>query len=106
MNLNSYRFPGRHFGKLYGLVMSLSAVVSLLQYPCFALNKVLGGDPFYVNLSFPHHNVNLKRAYIHTVAPKVFGHFGTQKTMNQNNDIRLNKYIAQAKHFTKRGFKW
>ncbi|XP_051758646.1 solute carrier family 43 member 3a isoform X2 [Ctenopharyngodon idella] len=43
----SIAFPGRHFGKLYGLVMSLSAVVSLLQYPCFALNKVLGGDPFY-----------------------------------------------------------
>ncbi|KAI2668293.1 Solute carrier family 43 member 3 [Labeo rohita] len=36
----SIAFPARHFGKLYGLVMSLSAVVSLLQYPCFALNKV------------------------------------------------------------------
>uniref|UniRef100_A0A8C1LLT3 Solute carrier family 43 member 3-like n=1 Tax=Cyprinus carpio TaxID=7962 RepID=A0A8C1LLT3_CYPCA len=45
----SIAFPARHFGKLYGLAMSLSAVVSLLQYPCFALNKVLGGDPFCVN---------------------------------------------------------
>lgn len=48
-------FPGVHFGKLYGLVMSLSAVVSLLQYPCFALVKgALGGDPFYVSGSYKH----------------------------------------------------
>ncbi|MGH0179031.1 UNVERIFIED_CONTAM: hypothetical protein FKN15_001173 [Acipenser sinensis] len=41
-------FPPSHFGKLYGLLMSLSAVVSLLQYPCFTL--VMGplqGDPLY-----------------------------------------------------------
>ncbi|XP_051993829.1 solute carrier family 43 member 3a [Xyrauchen texanus] len=47
----SLAFPAHHFGKLYGLVMSLSAVLSLLQYPCFALNKFLGGDPFYVNIA-------------------------------------------------------
>uniref|UniRef100_A0AAY5L4J8 Solute carrier family 43 member 3a n=1 Tax=Esox lucius TaxID=8010 RepID=A0AAY5L4J8_ESOLU len=48
----SIAFPGVHFGKLYGLVMSLSAVVSLLQYPCFALVKgSLGGDPYYVNIA-------------------------------------------------------
>ncbi|GAA6096418.1 solute carrier family 43 member 3a isoform X3 [Tachysurus ichikawai] len=46
----SIAFPAKHFGKLYGLVMSLSAVVSLLQYPCLALVKAFGGDPFYVNL--------------------------------------------------------
>ncbi|XP_050810285.1 equilibrative nucleobase transporter 1 isoform X8 [Gopherus flavomarginatus] len=44
-------FPLEHFGKLYGLVMGLSAVVSLLQYPCFALIKgPLSDDPFYVNI--------------------------------------------------------
>ncbi|KAL2097377.1 hypothetical protein ACEWY4_006584 [Coilia grayii] len=43
-------FPSHHFGKLYGLVMSLSAIVSLLQYPCFALVKALDGDPLYVNI--------------------------------------------------------
>ncbi|XP_078239647.1 equilibrative nucleobase transporter 1 isoform X2 [Pogona vitticeps] len=44
-------FPLEHFGKLYGLVMGLSAVVSLLQYPCFSLVKgPLEGDPFYVNI--------------------------------------------------------
>ncbi|KAL6486890.1 hypothetical protein MHYP_G00035160 [Metynnis hypsauchen] len=47
----SIAFPAQHFGKLYGLVMSLSAIVSLLQYPCLALVKILGGDPFYVNVS-------------------------------------------------------
>ncbi|KAF7236024.1 Solute carrier family 43 member 3 [Varanus komodoensis] len=46
-------FPMEHFGKLYGLVMGLSAVVSLLQYPCFALIKgPFKGDPFYVNIGF------------------------------------------------------
>ncbi|KAM9795285.1 solute carrier family 43 member 3b [Neosynchiropus ocellatus] len=45
-------FPSCHFGKLYGLVMSVSALVSLLQYPCFTLVKdVLGGDPLYVNIA-------------------------------------------------------
>ncbi|KAJ8247728.1 hypothetical protein GJAV_G00249620 [Gymnothorax javanicus] len=48
----SIAFPAHHFGKLYGLVMSLSAVVSLLQYPCFALIKgPFQGDPLYVNIT-------------------------------------------------------
>ncbi|KAM6953359.1 solute carrier family 43 member 3b [Aplochiton taeniatus] len=48
----SIAFPPCHFGKLYGLVMALSAVFSVLQYPCFALVKgVLGGDPLYVNVA-------------------------------------------------------
>ncbi|XP_033489769.1 equilibrative nucleobase transporter 1-like [Epinephelus lanceolatus] len=47
----SVAFPSCHFGKLYGLVMALSAVFSLLQYPCFALVKgPLEGDPLYVNV--------------------------------------------------------
>ncbi|XP_070684313.1 solute carrier family 43 member 3a [Pempheris klunzingeri] len=48
----SIAFPACHFGKLYGLVMSMSAVVSLLQYPCFALVKgALSGDPFFVDIA-------------------------------------------------------
>ncbi|XP_072518962.1 solute carrier family 43 member 3b isoform X1 [Salminus brasiliensis] len=48
----SMAFPSAHFGKLYGTVMALSAVVSLLQYPCFALvNGPLGGNPFAVNVA-------------------------------------------------------
>lgn len=47
----SVAFPSCHFGKLYGVVMALSAVFSVLQYPCFALVKgALNGDPFYVNI--------------------------------------------------------
>ncbi|XP_053548253.1 equilibrative nucleobase transporter 1 [Bombina bombina] len=46
-------FPAIHFGKLYGLIMSLSALVSLLQYPAFYIIKTyLHGDPFYVNIAF------------------------------------------------------
>ncbi|TNM86244.1 hypothetical protein fugu_008515 [Takifugu bimaculatus] len=45
-------FPACHFGKLYGLVMSTSALFSLLQYPCFTLVKgALHGDPFYVDVA-------------------------------------------------------
>uniref|UniRef100_A0A673YUE9 Solute carrier family 43 member 3 n=1 Tax=Salmo trutta TaxID=8032 RepID=A0A673YUE9_SALTR len=48
----SIAFPPCHFGKLYGMIMALSAVVALLQYPCFTLVKgVLGGDPLYVNIA-------------------------------------------------------
>ncbi|XP_019939369.2 equilibrative nucleobase transporter 1-like [Paralichthys olivaceus] len=48
----SIAFPACHFGKLYGLVMSMSAVVSLLQYPCFALvTGTLDGDSFYVDIA-------------------------------------------------------
>ncbi|XP_056239630.1 solute carrier family 43 member 3b [Seriola aureovittata] len=47
----SLAFPSCHFGKLYGLIMALSAVFSLLQYPFFALVKgPLDGDPLYVNV--------------------------------------------------------
>uniref|UniRef100_A0A3Q3VYV6 Uncharacterized protein n=1 Tax=Mola mola TaxID=94237 RepID=A0A3Q3VYV6_MOLML len=46
----SITFPACHFGKLYGLLMSICAVVSLMQYPLFALVKgALGGDPFIVS---------------------------------------------------------
>ncbi|XP_041800242.1 solute carrier family 43 member 3b [Chelmon rostratus] len=48
----SVAFPACHFGKLYGMVMGLSAVFSLMQYPCFALVKgALDGDPLYVNVA-------------------------------------------------------
>ncbi|KAF7707090.1 solute carrier family 43 member 3b [Silurus meridionalis] len=48
----SIAFPPAHFGKLYGTIMALSAVVSLLQYPCFSLiNGPLNGDPFAVNVA-------------------------------------------------------
>uniref|UniRef100_M4A5Q1 Solute carrier family 43 member 3b n=1 Tax=Xiphophorus maculatus TaxID=8083 RepID=M4A5Q1_XIPMA len=61
----SVAFPSCHFGKLYGLVMALSAVFSLLQYPCFALVKgPLGGDPLYVNVGLTLLSV---LAFIHPV---------------------------------------
>ncbi|XP_055988889.1 equilibrative nucleobase transporter 1 [Sorex fumeus] len=44
-------FPSEHFGKLFGLVMALSAIVSLLQFPLFTLVKgPLQDDPFFVNV--------------------------------------------------------
>ncbi|XP_072281296.1 equilibrative nucleobase transporter 1 isoform X2 [Pyxicephalus adspersus] len=47
----SIAFPAKHFGKLYGLVMSLSAVISLLQYPAFYIIRThLNKDPLYVNI--------------------------------------------------------
>ncbi|XP_008577153.1 PREDICTED: solute carrier family 43 member 3, partial [Galeopterus variegatus] len=44
-------FPPEHFGKLLGLMMALSAIVSLLQFPIFTLIKgPLQNDPLYVNV--------------------------------------------------------
>ncbi|XP_012580507.1 PREDICTED: solute carrier family 43 member 3 isoform X2 [Condylura cristata] len=44
-------FPAEHFGKLFGLVMAFSALVSLFQFPIFTLIRgPLQNDPFYVNL--------------------------------------------------------
>lgn len=34
----SRSFPSEHFGKLFGLVMALSAIVSLLQFPLFKVS--------------------------------------------------------------------
>ncbi|XP_014448050.1 solute carrier family 43 member 3 isoform X2 [Tupaia chinensis] len=43
-------FPSEHFGKLFGLVMALSAIVSLLQFPLFTLIKgPLKDYPSYVS---------------------------------------------------------
>ncbi|XP_072295825.1 equilibrative nucleobase transporter 1-like [Eucyclogobius newberryi] len=45
-------FPSCHFGKLYGLIKGLSALLSLLQYPCFILvEDILNGDPLYASAS-------------------------------------------------------
>ncbi|XP_022045260.2 solute carrier family 43 member 3b [Acanthochromis polyacanthus] len=62
----SVAFPSCHFGKLYGFVMALSAVFSLLQYPCFALVKgALNGDPLYVNIGL---TVLTLLAFIHPLS--------------------------------------
>ena len=44
------RFTAANFGKLFGLAMTVSAAVSLIQYPLFILQeKALGGNPLYVS---------------------------------------------------------
>ncbi|KAJ8372236.1 hypothetical protein AAFF_G00293550 [Aldrovandia affinis] len=44
-------FPTCHYGKLLGLVLCLSGVVLLLQFPLTILvNDVLQGNPLYVNI--------------------------------------------------------
>lgn len=43
-------FPAEHFGKLFGLLMTLSAIVSLFQFPIFTLIRgPLQNNPFYVS---------------------------------------------------------
>ncbi|XP_059410427.1 solute carrier family 43 member 3a isoform X2 [Carassius carassius] len=87
----SIAFPGRHFGKLYGLAMSLSAVVSLLQYPCFALNKVFGGDPFCVNIIL---TVLTLLAFIHPVY--VFLHCRELAKQRENSQSILEASIQET----------
>ncbi|XP_041029832.1 solute carrier family 43 member 3-like [Carcharodon carcharias] len=46
-------FPHCHFGKVYGLAQAVSAIVSLLQYPCFTfIQGPLQDNPFYLNVGF------------------------------------------------------
>ncbi|CAL8331338.1 unnamed protein product [Merluccius merluccius] len=46
----SHVFPECHFGKLSGLIMSISAVALLLQIPAVQfINQALQGDPFYMS---------------------------------------------------------
>ncbi|XP_061690457.1 solute carrier family 43 member 3b isoform X2 [Syngnathoides biaculeatus] len=62
----SVAFPSCHFGKLYGLIMAVSAVFSLLQYACFALVKsFLHGDPLYVNITL---TLVILLAFIHPLS--------------------------------------
>lgn len=79
----SVAFPSCHFGKLYGLVMALSAVFSLLQYPCFSLVKgALDGDPLYVNVGLTLLSL---LAFIHPLS--VYLHcrrVASQRVMNQD----------------------
>ncbi|XP_029018844.2 solute carrier family 43 member 3a [Betta splendens] len=47
----SIAFPTYHFGKLYGLMITMSSIICLVQYPYFALvNGPLKGDPLLVNI--------------------------------------------------------
>uniref|UniRef100_UPI00398E5387 equilibrative nucleobase transporter 1-like n=1 Tax=Pristiophorus japonicus TaxID=55135 RepID=UPI00398E5387 len=58
-------FPPRHFGKVYGLLLALAAIVNLLQYPCFILVKgPLHGDPLYLNIGLI---VLVTLTYVHPI---------------------------------------
>ncbi|XP_072295831.1 equilibrative nucleobase transporter 1-like [Eucyclogobius newberryi] len=72
----SVAFPSCHFGKLFGLIMALSALFSILQYPCVTLVKdVLNGDPFYVNVGL---TILSLLAFIHPIS--VYLHCRRQRT--------------------------
>ncbi|XP_067897441.1 equilibrative nucleobase transporter 1-like [Heterodontus francisci] len=58
-------FPPCHFGKVYGLGLAIAAVVTLLQYPCFALVQgPLRGNPLYLNIGFI---VLVALTYVHPI---------------------------------------
>ncbi|RVE76341.1 hypothetical protein OJAV_G00009350 [Oryzias javanicus] len=76
----SIAFPACHFGKLYGLVMALSAVFSLLQYPCFSLVRgPLGGDPFYVDVAL---TLLTLLVFIHPAYVFIHGRNGARRREN------------------------
>uniref|UniRef100_A0AAQ6AL09 Solute carrier family 43 member 3a n=1 Tax=Amphiprion ocellaris TaxID=80972 RepID=A0AAQ6AL09_AMPOC len=77
----SIAFPSCHFGKLYGLVMSLSAIISLLQYPCFALVEgALDGNHFYVDIAL---TLLTLLVFIHPVY--IFIHCRKEASRRKNN---------------------
>ncbi|XP_076434626.1 LOW QUALITY PROTEIN: equilibrative nucleobase transporter 1-like [Babylonia areolata] len=44
-------FPNEHFGKLFGVTLTTSAIFSMLQYPLFLIMQgPLGGDPLAINV--------------------------------------------------------
>lgn len=77
----SIAFPSCHFGKLYGLVMSVSAVISLLQYPCFALVEgALDGEHLYVDIAL---TLLTLLVFIHPVY--IFIHCRKEASSRKNN---------------------
>ncbi|XP_061134907.1 solute carrier family 43 member 3b isoform X1 [Syngnathus typhle] len=79
----SVAFPSCHFGKLYGLIMTISAIFSLLQYACFALVKsVLHGDPLYVNIAL---TLVILLAFIHPLS--VFLHCRSLASQRANRQL-------------------
>ncbi|XP_012725619.2 solute carrier family 43 member 3a [Fundulus heteroclitus] len=92
----SIAFPACHFGKLFGLLMALSAVISLLQYPLFALVKgALQGDPFYVDITL---TVLTALVFIHPAY--VFIHCRRQARSREaalHADVYADPSLAQAK---------
>ncbi|CAL1613939.1 unnamed protein product [Knipowitschia caucasica] len=76
----SMAFPSCHFGKVYGLVMALSALFSIMQYPCVTLVKdVLNGDPFYVNIGL---TILSLLAFVHPIS--VYLHCRSQAAQRRN----------------------
>ncbi|XP_067916315.1 equilibrative nucleobase transporter 1-like [Heterodontus francisci] len=58
-------FPPCHFGKIYGLGRAIAAVISLLQYACFALVQgPLQDNPLYLNIGFI---VLVSLTYVHPI---------------------------------------
>ncbi|KAL8580959.1 hypothetical protein ACOMHN_017526 [Nucella lapillus] len=44
-------FPNKHFGKLFGITLTVSALFSMLQYPLFLIMQgPLAGDPLAINV--------------------------------------------------------
>ncbi|XP_072033367.1 equilibrative nucleobase transporter 1-like [Amphiura filiformis] len=44
-------FPGQYFGTLYGLLLAISSIIGLLQFPLFIVSqKFFDNDPLVVNL--------------------------------------------------------
>ncbi|XP_070775463.1 equilibrative nucleobase transporter 1-like [Enoplosus armatus] len=96
----SIAFPACHFGKLYGLVMSMSAVVSLLQYPCFALVKgTLGGDPFFVDIALTLLTllVFIHPLYVFTHCRKVACRHRDHNAHNAHTEVANSSKMADAK---------
>uniref|UniRef100_A0A3B3ZRG4 Solute carrier family 43 member 3a n=1 Tax=Periophthalmus magnuspinnatus TaxID=409849 RepID=A0A3B3ZRG4_9GOBI len=77
-------FPSCHFGKVYGLIKGLSALLSLLQYPCFILvEDILNGDPLYVNIGL---TVLVLVIFIHPVSVYIY----CQRLALRQKQIKVN----------------
>ncbi|XP_034147035.1 solute carrier family 43 member 3-like isoform X2 [Esox lucius] len=87
-------FPSCHFGKLSGLMTSLSALVLLLQFPVLRLIKgLLRGDPFHANVCL---TVLTLLTFIHPL--HVYLH--CRSLANQRRARAKQEVVSQMAHYS------
>ncbi|XP_030832755.1 solute carrier family 43 member 3 isoform X1 [Strongylocentrotus purpuratus] len=72
-------FPQKYFGRIYGVIRTITGCVTLLQYPIFILiQEYLDDDPFYVMIGFAV-------ADLLTLFSPVFLYITTKNKMNNTD---------------------
>ncbi|XP_072039334.1 equilibrative nucleobase transporter 1-like [Amphiura filiformis] len=75
-------FPSQYFGTLFGLLMGLSSIIGLLQFPLFIVSQTFfDNDPLVVNLI-------LLVACMLTIVLPIYIHFYAKRANQQLNEMK------------------